>query len=731
MREVMDLRDFFASCSKKDPDELYLKNNFKKSAKIGELVTFQARVLYFKYKNADTGYKIFETSVGKKEKCTVVGNVDIEEGLDYLFNGKWVHHQLYGLQVEATSSKLIEPTDTDGIRRYLESGLFTQIGPIRALRMVKKFGTSLFDILDNHPERLTEISGITEERMELIKEEWVDHRKKAEIYSKFYELGFSSTHLSRMEIVHGVAEKTLEYVKLDPYKLIWEVGGFKFEELDVIAKKIGVLRDYRRTRAAIMSALKSASSLGHTYIAESSMDPIVKKYDVTYPEIWEAGKQCGDALVRIDHELSMIWSLRSLYESERTIAASISELLGRSGREEPDIPDKYNLTELQREAVTASQTHKFMVITGPPGTGKTYTLKAIIDMCSEDTHLASPTGKAAKRMKEATEKDARTIHRLLGWRPEGFEFNALNPLPSGKIIIDESSMLDVELAADLFRAIEARRHSVVFIGDVDQLPAVGPGAVLKDIINSQQVPVVRFKEIMRQAAGSLIITNSHRINNGNPIDPGGPAEDFEFIQMPMTFESCVPLILQQVERLNKEGYDFFRDIQVLAPMKKGEYGVFNLNKQIRDMINPPVDKAEIAIGEERFRVGDRVIQTRNNYEIGIMNGEVGFIQNIDEKEKLTVIDFGGTEPVVMERKHMMDIQLAFALTIHKSQGSEFPAVIVVMHDSQSFMLRRQLLYTAVSRARKRCVIVSTGTAVARAILNDYEDKRNTLLKSLL
>ncbi len=722
----------------------------------------RARVTKFRFKNADTGFAIAmvrNLDALDQSEVSVKGTLDVDIGCMYEFEGRWEQHPKYGLGMVVQSYRSIAPTTSDGIEAYLSnSDLFPNIGPMRAAQMVDKFGDQTLEIIEKEPHRLREISGLTEERVAAIVACYMANRDKHKLFTDLYAHGLTPFQVSKLYAKYG--DKAVEVLQNDPYA-ITEIEGFGFATADNLAMRFGMPKNSeKRALAAVCYLLETLSSEGHTRVTASMLTSKAEEMQLQVPD-----ERLGKAARDLVTDPGLVYRgvgfsgdslhLVQLYNCEMTVAAKLKSLYTTPLDRGLDFDfTSFGLNEKQREVVKASQLSRVLVVTGGPGTGKSHTLAALRSSWRYhrlSVGYAAPTGKAAQRMAEMMghQEQTFTIHRLLGFNPAlGWEYDETRQLPYDVVVIDEVSMMDIELAAALMRAIDHRRTQLVLIGDVDQLPSVGPGAVLKDIIESAKVPVIRLTEIMRQEATSKIVTAAHAINRGESFEFDNKVDDLRVYFFPddASQESIAAALVGMItNKLKLEGWDPVNDVQVLTPLRShGALAAQSLGAVLQKTFNPPVDGApELKLwgkGEEvtLVRLGDKVIQVKNDYELGVFNGEIGTVIEIgpvpsNPNAKQLRVDFaGGRPPITYNRPDKWaHLRLAYALTIHKAQGSEFPVVIVPLHRSQWRLLNRQLLYTAVTRARRLCILMGTRRAVQQAILNNECAQRMTRLRGML
>ena len=717
--------------------------------------TLQGTVERITYVNEETQYVVARLDVpGSRDLATIVGNLpSLTPGETLRLQGAWTHHKKYGDQFKVERYETVTPATLNGIQRYLGSGLIKGIGPILAKRLVEAFGLDTLRIIEEEPDHLLEVEGIGPLRLQRIRTAWAEQKEIREVMLFLQGHGVSSAYAVRIFKVYGQA--AIATVKANPYRLAQDIYGIGFQTADRIAQKLGVPSDSPfRARAGIVHILQAMSDEGHVYALEADL---LREAETTLEIPRTLLSEAVPDLLKEDQLVvedlpagGRAVYLKPLYVAEEQVASRLIDIL-RAPRLPIQIDTekalawvegitRLQLASQQREAVRMVLAHKVLVITGGPGTGKTTILRCIIRILEKKglrIHLASPTGRAAKRMAEATGRDAMTIHRLLEWSPAhaGFQRNAHRPLETDLVIVDEASMIDVVLMNSLLRAIPLMA-TVVLVGDADQLPSVGPGAVLKDILESSRVPAVRLTEIFRQAEQSRIVLNAHRVNRGEIPDlsrpPRGQATDFHFLSEEDQ-ERLQQLIVDLVSRRlpTRYGFDPVEDIQVLTPMHRGAVGAAQLNAALQATLNPARPGVmEVMRGERVFRVGDRVMQVRNNYDKGVYNGDIGRIAGIDLAEQEAIVLVDGRS-VMYDFSELDELRLAYAATVHKSQGSEYPAVILPLHTTHYLMLQRNLLYTAITRAKRMLVLVGTTRALAIAVKNDVTLRRCTRLADRL
>jgi len=714
------------------------------------------------YRNTENGYTVVNISVeGDDVVCTGYFS-DITEGDQIIAEGSFVEHKQYGIQFTVTSYEIKEPETSVAMEKYLGSGIIKGVGPALSAKIVKKFGDETFNIIEREPERLAEIKGITEKKAIEIGSQFEEKKEFRNAMIFLNQYGVSNALAMKIYKEYGI--KVMKIVRENPYRLADDIAGVGFKTADEIALRMGFSPESAmRMKAGISFALSMAASNGHTYLLyEDLYEESKRLLGISEAEfesdIYELTIERKIVLKEVKGERRVYNN--NLYYMELTVARKLLDLNAKSENNykvmeakvrEVEAKTGIKLGDLQRKAVYEAVESGLVIITGGPGTGKTTTINAIIklfEMQNMEILLAAPTGRAAKRMTETTGMEAQTIHRLLelnGNPEEGgsmrFERNELNPLEADVIIIDEMSMVDIYLMYSLLKAITVGTR-LILVGDVNQLPSVGPGKVLKDIISSEKFNVVRLSEIFRQAAESDIITNAHKINAGQSIRLDNKSKDFFMLSMNSSLQIQRALVSLIAEKLPPYVDATKYDIQVLTPSRKGELGVENLNKILQLYINPPsADKRERQWGEVIFRENDKVMQIKNDYQIewkivtpkgltikegsGVFNGDCGIIREINEFAGTVTVEFDEGKLVEYTGATLEELELAYAITIHKSQGSEYPAVIIPLLNAPKPLLNRNLLYTAVTRARKCVTIVGSENSVNEMIQNESEMKRNS------
>ena len=703
-----------------------------------EPVHMRVRVIVVKYYNPSNGFSILIVRKDASTKdITAKGYFpDPCAGAVYDINGEWAEDKKYGWEIEVKLASPTLPDKSDGIRKFLGGSMISGIGPSLADRIVDKFGDKTLEVMDSDINMLLSIEGIGKKKLKEISASWKQFNGNRESIIFLLSLGVSLTFAAK--ICKKYKKDTISTVKSNPYVLIDDVDGIGFAKADAIALNMGFdVKGDKRLRAGLIYTLTQASYEGDCYMKKESLVASASK---TLNVDKELVAKSLDGLItdkEVKDNEGAIY-LPVYFFDETVVAKKLISLLKSPIKKitlDDGFWDKGGITydDIQKEAIRKAMESKIMVLTGGPGTGKTTTINGIIRAWKSsklEIVLAAPTGRAAKRMNEATGYDAKTIHRLLDYNPdEGFQRNELNPIDGDALVVDEASMIDIELMYRLVSAIPAKMR-LLLVGDTDQLPSVGAGNVLRDIIASNVIPTVRLTRIFRQAATSHIITNAHLVNEGKmPKKDNGEKSDF-FMINDSDNVNIEKTIIELVTKRLPEYYGVTTDdIQVLSPMRRTNNGVQNLNARLQKAINPIGDY--IAYGDTNFRVGDKVMQLRNNYKEGIFNGDTGKVVSVDTEEGTFTVCFDGGPTVEITKMMMKDICLSYATTIHKSQGSEYKVVVMPLTMQFFTMLQRNLLYTGITRAKKVCVLIGQKKAIAMAVRNNAVKKRNTLLKERL
>ena len=693
------------------------------------------------YQNPENGYSVLKVKVkGYNDLVTLVGNLlEVPVGSVLLCRGEWKVDKCYGSQFVAATWEETMPATVYGIEKYLGSGLVKGIGPRFARAIVQRFGTETIDIIETEIERLYEVPNIGRKRVAKIRESWEKQKDIKNVMLFLQGYGVSTAYAAKIYREYG--KESIDKVRENPYRLADDIWGIGFKTADGIAAKMGYEKeDPRRCRSGILYTLGQLSDEGHVYAGE---EQLVK----TAGQLLEAGETAiRDTLAGMLQAEDLILDkdaiyLPPFYHAECGTSRRLRDLAQSTGRSLFDgLFDPSSLTaetgieydEVQLAAIRQAVTSKVMVLTGGPGTGKTTTTQGIIAALKKAglrVLLAAPTGRAAKRMSEATGMEAKTIHRLLEYNPQdGYKRNDENPLEGDALIVDECSMIDILLMNNLLKAVPVGMR-LVFVGDIDQLPSVGAGNVLRDIIDSQRIPVVRLVRIFRQAQKSRIVMNAHTINQGRfPDTSNGRDTDFFFMREDdpeRAAETIVRLVKERLPRAYRESPD---RIQVLTPMQRGVVGAANLNLLLQQALNP--SGPSLGRGGYTYRQGDRVMQLRNNYDKDVFNGDLGYIREVDTEDRMLTVDFDGKK-VEYDVTELDELTLAYATTIHKAQGSEYPIVVMPVLMTHFVMLQRNLIYTGITRAKKICVLIGAMKALAYAVRNVSVLKRNTSLRERL
>lgn len=713
------------------------------------------------YKSEETGYVVTKINSDNKT-ITAVGTVPfINEGQQLKLTGEWKMHKQFGKQFSIQKCEEIIPDTIEGIEKYLSSGVIRGIGPITAKKIISHFGKDSLDIMDNDIGRLKEIEGIGEKKFSIICESYLEQHDLKDIIMFFQGHGIS--HNQCLKIYKHFGSNAKEIVKSNPYILCREIKGIGFATADRLASLIGVDRDSEeRIKSGVEFVISRFCAAGNTYMPKEkvieetfqllNVDKVLVEQNIYNLSL--ENKLIVQKIGDIEGVFIPIYYYSELGITERIAKLSLENYQTINTDVDFEINNferkhKIRFADSQREAIIGAFNNGIEIITGGPGTGKTTIIKAIIDIYENQgmkVLLAAPTGRAAKRMTESTGRDSKTIHRLLditaGESEEEGVVEADQPLDGDVIIIDEASMIDVFLMYSLLKAIRMGTRLII-VGDVDQLPSVGAGNVLKDLINSELIKVVVLKEIFRQGAESLIITNAHRINNGEMPFLNQKDKDFYFIRnenLDSILNTVLDLANRRLPNFNKK-WDKKRDIQVLSPMKKGVLGVINLNEKLQEILNPPSNsKNEKRQGNMVFRDGDKVMQTKNNYSIkwtllsngdsgeGIFNGDMGFIKSISDDEKSVTVIFDDDKKVIYDSETIEELELAYAITIHKSQGSEFKVVIIPSFMGSPFLMNRNLLYTGITRAKELVTVVGYPRALHYMVSNVNSAQRFSSLE---
>jgi len=710
------------------------------------MAIFECTIEDITFRNESNGWTVMRVRIDK-DKVSAVGIMPFAGvGERVRLTGEWVEHPDYGKQLKVSGCESIKPSTKSGIEKYLASGLIKGIGPATAKLIVQHFGVQTLDILESEPERLKEISGIGPKRAASIAESYQEQMEMRSTLMFLQNYDISPT--LALKIYRRFGEHTQSVMKNNPYRLVDEVRGIGFKTADRLASAIGIAHDSPfRLESGIKYVLnESAASAGHVYLPMELLQDYACR-------LLDAEKELIDttirklilerAIIAISTDQGTAVYLPAMYAAESDVARRMIELIAASDQEDYpkaqlrisryETEEGVQLCKEQREAVMAAVNGGLTIITGGPGTGKTTSIRCMISLMSRigEVVLTAPTGRAAKRMSEATGCPAKTIHRLLEFSGEDgyFQKDEDDPIDAEMVIVDEMSMVDIFLMQNLLKAIRPGTR-LVMVGDADQLPSVGAGNVLKDLIDSGVLPVVRLTEIFRQAGESMIIQNAHRINHGQPPVVNTKGTDF-FIERRDTVQAvCASMVQLAVKRLPEYMHiNPLRDIQVLSPTKKGDVGVWNLNRILQEALNPrTANVKERMRGDTLFRLGDKVMQTRNNYQmewrrgieagLGVFNGDMGFITDIDSEDHIVTVTFEDERIAEYDDTVLDDLELAYCISVHKSQGSEFPVVIIPVWHMPPMLMTRNLLYTAITRAKKMVVLVGREDCARRMVENN-------------
>ncbi len=711
------------------------------------------------YCNEETRFTVAKLKQkGKQDLTTVVGSLaGVSPGESLKLQGRWTYSKKFGEQFLVERYESVAPATVNGIEKYLGSGLIKGIGPVTARRIVRVFGPDTLDVIENNPQDLSRVEGIGPKRIAMIARAWAEQKEIKEIMVFLQGHGVSAGYSAKIYKKYGSA--SIETVRSNPYRLAADIHGIGFITADRIARNMGFdPRSEMRAREGVIYTLNEVVNEGHVYYP---CDLLVKKAG----KILEVdGELVSRALDGLSGEGRLIledtWLpgeesrpgqraayLPPFYTAETALALGLSLLKKGPFPARPVDAQKaaawveqrlkMRLADAQREALALAVKHKVLVVTGGPGTGKTTIIKAIINIFEAlglRVRLAAPTGRAAKRMQEATGREAATIHRLLefSYQAGGFQRDRERPLEADAVIVDEASMIDTILMHHLVKAVPAHA-SLVLVGDVNQLPSVGPGNVLRDIIDSGGFTVITLNQIFRQATESMIVVNAHRVNQGQFPDlrppPGGRPADFYFIEEDDPEKAAGKILTLCSDRIPRHfGFHPVDEIQVLTPMHRGDVGVANLNARLQDLLNP--GGQGVSRGYSTFKVNDKVMQVVNNYEKEVYNGDIGRITSIDREEQEVRVDFDGRK-VSYDFSELDELVLAYAISVHKSQGSEYPAVVIPVMTQHYMLLQRNLVYTGITRGKRLVILVGSKKALAIALRNDRPRKRYTRLKERL
>jgi exodeoxyribonuclease V alpha subunit len=702
------------------------------------------------YYNPENGYSVCKFALEDGQSLTIVGLFPpLSPGEMLKIKGDWEFNPKFGQQFRVENFLMVLPSSIKGIEKFLSSGLIKGIGPVLARRIVKKFGPQTIEVLSKTPEKIKKVEGVGEVKLREIKKSWEEHKDIRDLIIFLQEHEVSTNLATKIYRQYG--EKAFHVLKTNPYQLCLDIWGIGFKTADQIALKLGIdPSSFERIKAFILYLLEKDNEEGHVFSIEERVKENCQEELGVEPEkveraLEELKHQKLLKAEKFDSQTALY--LPFFYQAQEEVVRSIHSLASL-----PCLVPNFNVEDviadvekelnirfslMQKLAIQQCFQKKILIITGGPGTGKTTIIRAVVDIFDRwgrTVLLAAPTGRAAKRLSEATQKEAKTIHRILEYKPKlgAFRHDEKYPLKGDALIIDEFSMVDLPLMYHLLKAVPGWMR-LVLVGDKDQLPSVGPGSLLRDFIDSQRMEVVRLDEIFRQEKDSLIVLNAHRINQGQSLiypPRGDKNSDFYFIHSEnddKVFKTIINLCTFSIpRRLNVSPLS--PQIQVISPMYKGVVGVDNLNRELRQRLNPHHEG--LKIGNREIRVHDKIMQIRNDYEKEIFNGDIGFVVHIDKQKYRVIVDFDG-RAVTYEKDELNDITLAYAISVHKAQGSEYQAVVMPLLTQHYILLQRNLFYTALTRAKKLSVIIGSYKALHIAIKNDKPVQRNCLIKEKL
>lgn len=712
------------------------------------------------FENEQNNYRVLRVETEEGEIMATGAMPPVIEGEEVIFQGDWVYHDKYGEQLQVSDVEKSGKVSPLMIEKYVGSGILPHIGKTMAKRIVKVFGRDTLTILQENPARLLEIQGIGKKKYDDIKLALEDQRQTQEVYFYLQRLGIGMAQSKK--IIDKYQEETIPRIEENPYQLVNDIWGIGFKTADSIAlrNQLDPGSPFRIKSGCVYYLKQEAESNGHCYMPyDFALEKIAFLLNLKTEAIEDILTEAMmENLILIEYigEEKVLY-LPEYYDAEIKVAGKIAQIVSHSEKLDVEIEDRWaeleknydiKFSEEQKEAIKSSLEEQILIITGGPGTGKTTIIQAVVDLFMEQGYevtLSAPTGRAAKRLEQSCKIPAKTIHRLLGYKPvdEGrgmvFDFNEENPLLTDLLIVDEASMMDLKLCESLFRGI-GEETRLIFVGDVDQLPSVGAGNVLEDMIRSGEIKKIALKTIFRQGEESNIVVNAHRINHGEDPILNEKGKDFFFIQ------EKNPAIIQKkvLELVARRLPDYYKlqgpeDIQILTPMKKGELGTLELNRCLQEVINPKTPhKEELLVGEKIFRKEDRVMQIRNNYSksyknlegqegLGVFNGDFGIISEVDPSDRTLEVLFDEERRVKYSYKELDELSLSYSITIHKSQGSEFPVIIIPVGPGPYMLLTRNLIYTAITRAKNIVVLVGDPKYLYYMIHNNPDDRRNSSL----
>ncbi len=715
-----------------------------------EVVGVVAKVIY---KNNENGFVIFSVKISSSNEIIAKGYLpNLQDGARVTLNGSWQFNPKYGRQFEVKECQTDLPSSMDGIEKYLSSGMIKGIGPKFAQRLVRKFGEKTLEIIDKDPDQLFQVDGVGDKRVQQIITAWQEQKEISRVMVFLRSKDVSASFA--VKIYKNYGNDSIEKIQQNPYRLIDEIWGVGFKTADKIALKLGLIPDsLERIKAAFVYVISQAAGDGNLYVElDQAKERVADLLEFELSGLQERLKESlydlymQDKIKLISHKEKHFITSPQFYHSEKGIAKRVRYLLEHTDECIFDIDKIYNkirlpdslgfeLNEDQQKGILACLQNKITIITGGPGTGKTTLIKQLINILESYNvrfKLAAPTGRAAKRMFESTGRYTETLHRLLEFTPASMAFsrNEQNALQLDFLIVDEASMIDVFLMNAILKALPTKA-TLILIGDVDQLPSVGAGDILNDIINSEQVPVIRLNQIFRQAQDSMIIVNAHRVNNGEfPTSLGSGRRDFVYLKRDEPENALEDLREIYLKKLPKLGISP-DDAIVLVPMNKGIVGTQRINQELQTILNPVNDpEKQVLVFGNVYKNGDRVMQIRNNYDKFVFNGDIGKIHDINKTEQKLFVNFGD-RILEYDFTELDELVLAYAISIHKSQGSEFAATVIPIFMQHFILLQRNLIYTAITRAKKMCIMIGQAKAIAMGVRNAKKAQRLTFLKEYL